>query len=114
MIVRILGEGQWVLEPDVLLGLNELDARVEQAVSDGKQEELTAALAELLAAVREQGNEVPVDMLVESDLVLPNPDATVEEVSGLLEGTSEYYGLIPDSQDAIDQVKADRATGESE
>lgn len=108
MIIRILGEGQWVLEPDVLLGLNDLDDKVETAVQDKDQEQLTEALEKLLAAVREQGSEVPDDILVESDLVLPDPGSTVEEVALLLDGTSEYYGLLPDSQEAIDKVTSER------
>lgn len=98
MIVRILGEGQWTLEPTELDHFDELDERVEKAVANGNQEELTQALKELLAEVRTKGVEVPDDVIAESDLVLPSADATVEEVSGLLEGSPEYYGLIPDKQ----------------
>lgn len=101
MIVRILGEGQWVIEPDALLGLNELDERVETAVARGDEDELRVALGELLAAVREKGTEVPDDMIVESDLVLPDNDATVAEVAALLEETQEFYGLLPDDRSGL-------------
>lgn len=101
MIVRIMGEGQWTVDPDVLLSLNELDERVETAVARGDDDELHAALSELLAAIREQGTEVPDDIIVESDLVLPAADATVEEVTALLEGTQEFYGLLPDDRNGL-------------
>ncbi len=97
MIVRILGEGQWTLDPTELNHFNELDDRVEKAVAGGDQDELTQALGELLAEVRAKGVVVPDDVIAESDLVLPGPDATVEEVSGLLEGSPEYDGLMPDT-----------------
>lgn len=96
MIVRILGHGQWVLDPDQLLALNELDVAVEKAVADQDPEALRTALADLNAAVRGTGVEVPYDVIVESDLVLPDADASIEEVRVLLEAQTEYYGLIPD------------------
>lgn len=98
MIVRIMGEGQWVVDPDDVLSLNELDERVETAVARGDDDELRDALDTLLGAIRELGTEVPDDMIVESDLVLPTADATVEEVTALLEGTQEFYGLLPDDR----------------
>lgn len=96
MIVRILGQGQWLLEPDQLIALNELDEAVEKAVSDGDADRLRTALADLLAAVMREGTEVPYDVIAESDLVLPDEETSLDEVRELLDSTSEYYGLIPD------------------
>lgn len=98
MIIRILGYGQWVMEPEQLLALNDVDARVEKAVEDGDSQALRVALEELNEGVRTYGVEVPDDVLVESDLVLPDVDATVDEVRALLDSQSEYYGLIPDAE----------------
>lgn len=103
MIVRIMGEGQWVVDPDELLELNQLDQRVETAVADSDPQELQRALTELLAAVREHGAVVPDDLLVESDLVLPAADTSIEQVKALLDSTSEYYGLIPDEREDLPQ-----------
>lgn len=96
MIIRILGRGQWVLQPDDFLRLNQLDEQVESAVAEGDAAALRTALEALSAAVREVGDEVPDEVAVESDLVLPDVDATVDEVRALIEAQSEYYGLIPD------------------
>ncbi|MCC2593444.1 hypothetical protein LKO27_08490 [Tessaracoccus sp. OS52] len=98
MIVRILGEGQWVMEPEQLLALNEIDSAVEKAVADGDSVALRAALEQLNTAVRTYGTEVPDEVLAESDLVLPDADSTVEDVRALLDSQSEYYGLIPDHE----------------
>lgn len=38
---------------------------------------------------------MPDDLIVESDLVLPDVDVILEEVRELLDSTSEYYGLVP-------------------
>ena len=93
MIVRILGEGQWEVPEDAVAGLNTLDDRVEQAVSQGDQAQLTLALSELLDEVRSVGTPVPDDQLADSDLILPDVDSSLAEVEALLADSSE--GLIP-------------------
>ncbi|WP_233557863.1 PspA-associated protein PspAA [Tessaracoccus antarcticus] len=102
MIIRIMGLGQWSMEPDELLALNGIDETVERAVAAGDQTALSAALAELVAGVQKVGTPVPDDVIVESDLVLPDPEATVEEVQALLDSTKEFYGLIPDTHEGED------------
>ena len=93
MIVRILGEGQWEVPEDAVASLNTLDDRVERAVSQGDQAQLTLALSELLDEVRSVGTPVPDDQLADSDLILPDVDSSLSEVEGLLADSSE--GLIP-------------------
>ena len=99
MIIRIMGRGQWSLEPDQLMALNELDESVEEAVAAGDQEALRAALEQMVVGVEDIGAAVPDDVIVESDLVLPDTDATVAEVRALLDATQEFYGLIPDTHE---------------
>ena len=53
------------------------------------------ALHQLNAHVRSVGEPLPVDALDESDLILPNGDASVEEVYTWL--TDEGEGLVPDA-----------------
>jgi hypothetical protein len=91
MIVRILGEGQWRVDDGAVDSLNPLDARVEQAVEAGDEAAFRAALEDLLAAVRRAGDEVRLEELIDSDLVLPPADASIEEVKDLLSDE----GLIP-------------------
>ena len=105
MIVRLMGLGQWTMEPEQLLELNEIDEAVEQAVKAGDQEQLHKELQRLVEAVRSNGQEVPDDLIVESDLVLPDVDSTLEEVKELLESTSEYYGLVPDTEVGLESIQ---------
>ena len=91
MIVRILGEGQYDLANDALVALNGLDEQIESAITAGDEDMFRTALLGLLAAVRSSGSHHPEDSLDESDLILPPPDATLEEVRGLLNDD----GLIP-------------------
>jgi hypothetical protein len=91
MIVRILGEGQYDVSDDALTQLNTLDAAVEAAVEGGDEAAFATALAALLDGVRTVGVAHAADALDESDLILPPPDATIDEVRELLSDD----GLIP-------------------
>lgn len=92
MIVRILGEGQWELDEAHLEALNALDASVEQAIEAGDHPAFQQGLVALLDVVRQQGTRLEDDSLVDSDVILPMSDASLEEVRALL--TEE--GLVPD------------------
>lgn len=93
MIVRILSEGQWELGDEAVKNLNPLDDQVEAAVTAGDQQQLAEALHSLLEQVRSTGTAVADDALVDSDLILPDVDATLEDVRELLSGSTE--GLVP-------------------
>ncbi|MBW8737708.1 MAG: hypothetical protein JF621_11455 [Streptomyces turgidiscabies] len=91
MIVRIMGEGQVRLVDSHLAELNKLDdvLLAEMEIGDGPGFRRT--LHSLLAKVRELGDPLPDDSLEPSELILPSPDATLEEVRELLSDD----GLIP-------------------
>ena len=91
MIVRILGEGQFDVPDDKVATLNELDAAVESAVEAGDTDAFSRALEALLAGVRSAAVPHEAGTLDTSDLILPPPDASLEEVRDLLSGD----GLIP-------------------
>jgi hypothetical protein len=91
VIVRILGEGQLRVDDSAVSELNELDSTLEAAVNRGDEAGFTAALAALLARVREVGTPTEPDDLEPSELILPQADATMEDVRKLLADD----GLIP-------------------
>ena len=95
MIIRIVGEGQWQV-PDIEMGhLNRIDARVEHAIGTTSQNELTEALTELVTTVRTVGTPIADDNIIDSDLIVPDVSATIEEVSVLLSENPAGDGLIP-------------------
>ena len=96
MIVRILGEGQYRLDDAELDVLNRLDDEVEAAAEAGDAERLTRALGALLAEVRSQGTEVADDVLVDSDLILPDADSTLEEIREWMTADDTFTGLLPE------------------
>jgi hypothetical protein len=91
MIVRILGEGQLEVPESAVDELNQLDATLESAVERNDEASFRSALAALLARVREVGSPTEAGDLRPSGLIIPQPDATKDEVRKLL--TDE--GLIP-------------------
>ena len=91
MIVRILGEGQLEIPDSAADELNELDQAVESAVERNDVAVFGPALAALLARIREVGSPVKPDDLRPSELILPQSDATMEDVRKLLADD----GLIP-------------------
>jgi len=91
MIIRILGEGQYEIEASQLEDLNELDRAVEHAISVGDVAEFRQALTRLLSEIHEKGTALADDVFVESDLVLPGADATLQDVEEMLSDD----GLLP-------------------
>jgi hypothetical protein len=91
MIVRIMGEGQVRLADSHLTELNKLDDVLLQEMENGDGTGFRRTLEALLAKVRELGDPLPDDSLAPSELILPSPDATLEEVRELLRND----GLIP-------------------
>ena len=92
MIVRILTEGQYNLPGAHIDELNEIDNQLVDVVAEGDEAGFKSLLAKMLDLVRDSGTEVPVEELVESDLVLPEPDITLKEAAEMFVGE----GLVPD------------------
>ncbi|MGW2019195.1 PspA-associated protein PspAA [Streptomyces sp. NPDC001927] len=91
MIVRIMGEGQWKLADSHFAELNKLDDELLTEMESGDDEGFRRTLSALLDEVRRIGEPLPDDALEPSELILPAPDATLEEVRAMLSDD----GLIP-------------------
>ena len=92
MIVRVSGEGQFKLPDEDAERLNELDNRAVSAVEQGDETGFKELWSQMLEIVSSDGNAVPDDELVESDVILPPRDISFEEARGEFTGG----GLIPD------------------
>lgn len=91
MIIRIMGEGQFEVPDDLVDELNRLDEAVVDAIDKDDEPSFRTGLDALLVTVRNEASPLPADRLAPSDLVLPPPDATLEEVRAIL----GEEGLIP-------------------
>ncbi|MBQ12762.1 MAG: hypothetical protein CMJ45_14585 [Planctomyces sp.] len=91
MIIRITSEGQFNLPGSFVDQLNEIDNELVEAVEAADQSGYDTLLKKMLDLVRTEGSPLPVDEIVESDLILPEPDLTLEEAQVLFVGE----GLLP-------------------
>lgn len=82
MIVRILSEGQYRVDGDILANIKQLDDDLMEAMladDEGRFEALLTALANVVRS----GDKLAPDHLVESDLILPAADTTLAEAKRL-------------------------------
>ena len=91
MIIRILTEGQYNFPGAHIDELNEIDNQIVEVVEIKDGEQFGPLINKMLDLVREKGTPVPVEELVESDLVLPEPDITLAEAAERFVGE----GLLP-------------------
>ncbi|MFJ2672231.1 hypothetical protein [Streptomyces sp. NPDC087525] len=91
MIVRIMGEGQVKLADSHFTELDRLDDELLAEIRNGDEDGFRRTFHALLDKVRELGEPLPVDSLEPSELILPAPGATLEEVREMLNDD----GLIP-------------------
>lgn len=91
MIVRILGEGQYRLESRYLDDLNDLDNRLVALVAEGADEAFHPIFDAMLNLVRERGQPLPLEELVTSEVVLPDPSTHLDEIKPLFIGE----GVVP-------------------
>ena len=92
MIVRIAGEGQFRIPDEDQDKLNELDNAAVAAVDSGDEPAFLDLWGQMIALVEADGNRLDDDELIQSDIILPPRDISLEEARS--EFTGE--GLIPD------------------
>jgi hypothetical protein len=92
VIARIATEGQYRLSDELRERVNELDNEVVAAVDADDEDRFHELFEELLSLVRTEGEPVGDDELIESDVIIPPPDLTIEEARAEFVGE----GLIPD------------------
>jgi hypothetical protein len=92
MIVRILGEAQYLVPDDARATLAGLDDALVAAVDSGDESTFTAALDALASTVREVGETLADDDFAPSDLVVPFADASLAETKGLLAESGDTGG----------------------
>jgi len=98
IVARIAGHGQFKLNKETLDKVNKLDndivSIVEKDDSDKKKQEreFREKLIEIMDLITAEGKALPEKEIVQSDIVIPNPDVSVEELKKIFTG----QGLLPD------------------
>ncbi len=92
MIVRISSEGQYKLSSTMLDEVNELDNALVERIAECDEAEFRERLDAIFDLIRAAGEQVPTEELVESHVILPHPDITLDEAREFFTGD----GLFPD------------------
>ncbi len=95
MIVRILGEGQFLVEDADLDNLKQFDDALEAAVTAGDDDALHSCLTTMLDHVREAGTPVDADLLIDSDVILPDAGVSLDQLREWLDSDDSFGGLVP-------------------
>lgn len=83
MIIRILAEGQYSLEGKALTELDAMDDFLLDAISAGDEKQFASHLQRVVELIRTKGEKIADEELVESDLVIPDPEISLEEARDL-------------------------------
>jgi hypothetical protein len=86
MIIRIMGEGQFKVPAALYDELNEIDNRIVSLVAAGKAEEFKKELLNLITAIRENGEPLNTEEILESDIIVPPEDMSLEEARDVFTG----------------------------
>jgi hypothetical protein len=92
MIVRILGDNQYVLDSKYLDKLNELDNCMVDHLGSEEVDEFHSCLRDMIHIIRDKGTPLDPAEIRPSDLIVPSPDMTPEEARKLF----KEEGVIPE------------------
>jgi hypothetical protein len=84
MIVRILSENQYRLDDRHKPAIAQLDNRLLEAEKQDDQADFAQLFSQLARLIQENGQLVPPHELVASDVIVPAPDMTLQEVQHAL------------------------------
>ena len=79
MIIRILGEGQFRLDDNLLDRVNKIDNQIVNHVSQGNKNEYAKDLANLISTVKELAEPLDPVEILPSDIIIPQSDMSFEE-----------------------------------
>jgi len=92
MIIRILGEGQFRLDDNLVNKVNKIDNQIVDHVQKGNKAEFHQELAKLISTVKELGEPLDPVEIIPSDIIIPPGDLSLEEArkvfcdEGLIKG----------------------------
>lgn len=93
-IVRIMGQGQFMIDNKILKKLNQIDNSIVQLVSNDRTDntEFKKRLSELTDIVEKNSKQLDPKEIVQSDIIVPSTDLSIEEAKRLFQGE----GVVPE------------------
>jgi len=92
-IVRIMGHGQFSVDTKILQRLNEIDGLLVRLVNMDRPDdnEFKKHLVDLTAIVEKNGKQIDPKEIIQSDIILPSADLSIDEAKRLFTGE----GVVP-------------------
>lgn len=91
MIIRIMGDQQYEVKSSILDQLNKIDNKIVELVAKGDEKNFRKELLRMINLVRKKGKPLDPRVIVESQLIIPPEDLTLEEARKIFTGE----GIIP-------------------
>lgn len=92
MIIRILGEGQFLLDDSLLNKVNAIDNQIVDHVSTGDKAGFARDLKKLISTVKDLGRPLDPAEILPSDVIIPSSDMTIEEARAVFSGEGLIKG----------------------
>ena len=87
-----MGEGQYNVKSSNFDKLNKIDNKIVEYVQKGDEKGYKKGLADLIGMIRREGVIVDNEVLIESDVIVPPADMTLEEARQVFRGTGIFKG----------------------
>jgi hypothetical protein len=94
-IVRIMGQGQFKINEDIVKRINEMDDTIVQILqneSKSDDQKYRAKITEIVETITSEGQKLEDKELVESDIIVPDTDISIDEAKKVFQG----QGVIPE------------------
>jgi len=88
-IVRIMGQGQFKINEDIVKRINEVDDTIVQILqneSKSDDQNYRAKITEIVETITSEGQKLEDKELVESDIIVPDTDISIDEAKKVFQG----------------------------
>ena len=87
-----MGEGQYNVKSSLFDDLNKIDNTIVDYVQKGDEKEYKKNLAKLIGTIKREGKKIDDREIVESDIIVPFGDMTLNEARDVFKGTGIFKG----------------------
>lgn len=94
-IVRIMGQGQYKVNEEIVKNINDIDNAIVQILQNADKsddQEFKTKIGNLVQIITSKGQRLDDKEIVESDIIVPDSDISIDEAKKVFKGE----GIIPD------------------
>jgi hypothetical protein len=87
-----MGEGQYRAPEALCDELNQIDNRIVDLVEEGKADGFRKKLSKLIFEIKEKGEAIEAEEILQSDIIVPPWDLSLEEAKAVFKGSGIFEG----------------------